>query len=71
MFMSRKRGRSRDAGGAWPRFLLLGALALPLLGAACAQRPIAGGEAGGTSSQEPARLPPWPARGPVMVAGLG
>jgi len=69
MFFSRKRGRGCFAGRVWPRFLLLGTLALPLLAGACAPRPVAGGEAGGAS--EPVRLPPWPARGPVMLAGLG
>ncbi len=67
MFFSRNRGRGRGVAGVWPRSLLLGALALPLLGVACADRPVAGG----TSFQEPVRLPPYPARGPVLVAGLG
>lgn len=68
MTCSRKPGRGRAAASRWG--LLAAAVALPLLGGACAQRPTADGVAG-PSAPEPVRLPPFPARGPVMLAGLG
>lgn len=72
MLRSQQFGPGREnRRGAVPIRLAL-VLALPLLASVgCASRATAPGEAViPERQQQPERLPPWPTRGPVMVAGL-